>query len=223
MVRRHSILLSFILATLVAAGGVELFYRSLDQILTGNNESVETAAKTTKATAAKSSASLQLKTTAIRSGKSDYTIIIKRSLFGNVKEQVIDKPAEPEPEPVLTATSLDLVLLGTIGGDANDQRAFIRNKKDKSQDIYYKGDAIQHSFIKEIGRGQIILTVNGKDEVLLMEESKSPKGSAKGNDPSSQVYSLADAMEKEKKTKPASRTRRTTRKDSTLKLEQKLR
>ena len=204
MVRRHSTLLSFILATLVAAGGVELFYRSLDTILTGDNEGGQTTAETQNDGGAGTAPPLQSTTAMFKSaGKNDYTIIIKRSLFGKAAAKVIEKP--PEPEPVLTATSLDLVLLGTIGGDPNDQRAFIRNKKDKSQEIYYKGDAIQHAFIKEIGRGQIILTVNGKDEVLLMEESKSPKGSAKNSDHTTEVYSLADAMEKETRAKPSSR------------------
>ncbi len=222
MVRRHSILLSFILATLAAAGGVELFYRSLDTILTGDNEGVQTTAAAKNDAGANTSASLRSKTSMTKpAGKNDYTIIIKRSLFGKVAAKAIEKP--PEPEPVLTTTSLDLILLGTIGGETNDQRAFIRNKKDNTQEIYYKGDAIQHAFIKEIGRGQIILTVNGKDEVLLMEESKSPKGSAKNTDHTTEVYSLADAMEKETRSKPTSKQKSRTRKDKTLKLEQKLR
>ncbi|MBN4045896.1 hypothetical protein JYT94_00290 [bacterium AH-315-P11] len=39
--------------------------------------------------------------------------------------------------------------------------------------MYYKGDAVGSAIIKEVKRGEIILTVDGKDEVLLMKEPKS--------------------------------------------------
>jgi type II secretory pathway component PulC len=227
MLRRHSIILSFVLATLLAAGGVELFYSSLSQALRGDKEAVQTKTEKTVPTGTSMTANadtpvrIPFKRTTVRENKEDYTIISKRNLFGKIEENNIEKA--PEPEPVLTATSLKLVLLGTIGGTASDQRAFIRNKKDNTQDIYYKGDAIEHALIKEISRGQIILTVNGKDEVLLMEESKSPKGSGKSNGNTSEVYSLADAMEKEKQAKLPSRPKRTIRKDKTLQLEKQLR
>lgn len=226
MARRYSILLSFVLATLLAAGAVELFYSSLSQALTADKEIMK-ATRTRGTTGIKKnartggSAPPLLSNRGGHANKEDYTIIIKRSLFGKIPE----KPGEkaPEPKPAITATSLKLVLLGTISGDTNDQRAFIRNKKDNTQDIYYKGDAIEHALIKEISRGKIILTVNGKDEVLLMEEAKSPKGSAKEDSNTSQIYSLADAMEKERPKKSPSRQKKPTRKNKTLQLENKLR
>ncbi|MCF8055901.1 MAG: hypothetical protein K9K37_04580 [Desulfocapsa sp.] len=232
MLRRHSIILSFVLATLLAAGGVELFYRSLSQTLTGRKEVVQTKAGKTAVTGSKKVASadttapLQLKETAVPENKKDYAIITKRNLFGKVKEKTVVKPPEPKPEPIMTATALDLVLLGTISGTENEARAFIQAKvKGKQkQDIYYKGDAIQAARIKEINRGQIILTVNGKDEVLLMNESKSPKWTAnsRSNTPD-EVYSLADVMEKEEKqSKKAPRKRSPAKKDNTLQLEKKL-
>ncbi len=226
MVRRYSIILSFVLATLLAAGGVELFYRSLTQALTGNKEVTGPAitghtAGVTKDVNGDSSPPSLLRKRGGNENKDDYTIITKRNLFGKVKEKIIAKPVETKP--VLTATSLNLVLLGTINGTLNDQRAIIRNKKNNSQEIYYTGDAIEHALIKEIGRGQIILTVNGKDEILLMEESKSPKGSANKNSNTSEIYSLADAMEKEASSKPPSRKRKPPRKTKTLQLENKLR
>ncbi len=46
MLRRYSIILSFLLATLLAVGGVELFYRSLDQALTGNKDLAKTKTET---------------------------------------------------------------------------------------------------------------------------------------------------------------------------------
>lgn len=227
MIRRYSIILSFVLATVLAAGGVELFYRSLSQVLTDDKE-------VTKATRTRTTAGIKKTANTGRSAppllmkkggqetKEDYTIIVKRSLFGKVKEKPVSKP--PKPQQTLVPTSLDLVLFGTISGTADTQRAIIRDKKKGKQDIYYVGDAIKQAVIKEISRGKIILTVNGKDEILLMQESKSPKGSAtsrKSN--TSEVYSLADAMEKEKQSKPPSRQKRPVRKEKTLQLEKKLR
>jgi len=227
MVRRYSIILSFVLATLLAAGGVELFYRSLSQSLTGGKEVTEptktgTAAGVKKnANANRSAPPLLSKRGGVKK-KEDYSIIAKRALFGKVKEKPVAKP--PIPQQTLAPTSLDLVLFGTISGTADDQRAFIRDKKKGKQDIYYVGDAIKHAQIKEISRGKIILTVNGKDEVLLMQEAKSPKGSANSKkNKASEIYSLADAMEKEKQSKPSSRQKRPAGKEKTLQLENTLR
>lgn len=232
MLRRHSIILSFFLATLLAAGGVELFYRSLNQALTGTKEPARTKTAKTAVTGTKKVASgdkaapLQLKKTPALTNKNDYTIITKRNLFGKVKEKPVVKPPEPKPEPILTATSLDLVLLGTVSGTNNEKRAFIQAKEKgkQKQGIYYKGDTIQHARIKEINRGQIILTVNGKDEVLLMKESKSPKRTTSSRSKKKdEVYSLADVLEKEEKqSKKAPRKRSTANKNKTLQLEEKL-
>ncbi len=222
MRRRYPILLSFVLVTLLSIGSVELFYRSLGQSLTGEKAIVPISEPETKqGTKTDTAAPVPIKKPAVREKKEDYSVITKRNLFGKAEEKAIEKVVEAKP--VMTATSLDLVLLGTIGGTSNDQRAFIRNKKNKSQDIYYKGDAIEHAFIKEISRGQIILTVNGKDEILLMEEAKSPKGSSGGKNKSAEIYSLADAMEKEKQSKPQSRQNKSPRKDKSLQLEKNLR
>ncbi len=173
MASRYALILSFILATLLAVGGVELFYGSLIKNLSekGRIISQPNTVKTKKrATPPKTVVAGQsLKKSG---GKEDFSIIARRALFGK-KQPVSSKPAVKE-EPVLTTTSLNLTLLGTVSGKDNDQRAIIRNKNNNEQDIYYKGDSVSNALIKEILRGKIILTVNGKDEVLLMEESKSP-------------------------------------------------
>ena len=174
MASRYSIILSFILATLLAVGGVELFYGSLIKKL-AKNATITTQLDTTQPDTNKTPPRAVVTNHPQKKpgGKEDYSIISRRSLFGKIKATTSSKPAVQE-ETVLTTTSLNLALLGTIGGKDNDQRAIIRDKSDKKQDIYYKGDAIANALIKEILRGKIILTVNGKDEILLMQESKSP-------------------------------------------------
>lgn len=171
MASRYSILLSFILATLLATGSVELLYSSLGKVLTEN--------KTARKSVEKKFASRQNKTgqeQTLQTGKvapdKDYTIITKRNLFG--KTATSTTALANKPKTILTTTSLDLILLGTIGGEKGDQRAIIRHKRSGKDAIYSTGDAIENAQIKQIKRSQIILTVNGLDEVLLMEEMKSP-------------------------------------------------
>jgi type II secretory pathway component PulC len=173
MASRYSLTFSFILATLLAVGGVELFYGSLIKNL-AEKETVAPLPDTVitkKHTTPPRNATTKQPQKKLGE-KEDYSIITRRALFGKGKP-VSSKPVVNE-EPVLTTTSLNLTLLGTVSGKDNDQRAIIRNKSNKEQDIYYKGDSVSNALIKEILRGKIILTVNGKDEVLLMEESKSP-------------------------------------------------
>ncbi len=184
MTQRYSTVLSFILITLLVTGGVELFYNSLSKKLIKNREVEQT--ETEKAPDTAKTVSRQ-RTKQKQSGRysENYTIIGKRSLFGKIQEKT--KAKAPESEPVLATTSLDLALLGTIGGDADEQRAVIRKKSSNTQEIYFRGDAIEQALIKKIFRGKIILTVNGKDEILLMEEAKSPPSSGK-----TQNYTMPD-------------------------------
>ncbi len=171
MTSRYSIILSFILATLFVTGAVELFYRSVDKVIQTSEKTLKkdvekVALFPSKRTAAQQTdALIALKNT-------DYTIITKRNLFG--KASGTTSTISSTTAPILVTTSLDLMLLGTIQGSADTQRAIIRNKKSQKQAIYSRGDSIEHALIKEIMRGKIILTVNGKDEILLMGELKSP-------------------------------------------------
>ncbi|HID69093.1 MAG TPA: hypothetical protein EYP35_01220 [Desulfobacterales bacterium] len=186
MTQRYSTILSFILITLLVTGGVELFYNSLSKNLVANTE-VEQTGAIKRPDTAKAKQQKQAQTGRKQSTRhtENYSIITKRNLFGKVQEKT--KVKIPDPEPVLATTSLDLILLGTIGGDADEQRAIIRKKSSKKQEIYFRGDAIEQALIKEIFRGKVILTVNGKDESLLMEEAKSPPSSGK-----TQSYAMPD-------------------------------
>lgn len=177
MASRLSIIVSFVLATLLTTGGVELFCRSLDQALTVNKQEQATLSSGSGQTINKKTTAISSKKNAQGTGSRNYTIITKRSLFGKIPTE--ESETVPEPSPVLEATSLDLILLGTISGEANIQRAIIQDKKKRTQDIYYQGDAVGPALIKEIFRGKVILTVGSKDEVLLMQEPKSPPSTRK--------------------------------------------
>ncbi len=100
----------------------------------------------------------------------DYSIITRRNLFG--KPPAVGGPVEEKPviEEELEVSALEVVLMGTIGSGENS-RAIILNKKDRKQEIYTIGDNVQGANIKEIRRGKVILTHNGKDEMLDMSEA----------------------------------------------------
>lgn len=172
MTNRLSIISFFVLATLLAIGGVELFYHALNRALIVENQASTNETSGSAPGISGTTTSASVKTAKLAGNGKDYTIIAKRALFGKIKLE--KKETTPAPTPVLETTSLDLTLLGTISGGSNEQRAIIQDKRKKTQDIYYQGDAIGPALIKEILRGKVILTVKGKDEILLMEEPKSP-------------------------------------------------
>jgi len=103
----------------------------------------------------------------------DYRIILQRNLFGPppgaVQSDVTDTPDITED---LKATSLNITLMGTINGEEGADRAIILDKSNNKQELYEKGDVIQGAMVKEILRGKVILTYNGKDEMLDMSEAE---------------------------------------------------
>lgn len=115
---------------------------------------------------------------AIQKRQPNSQVILKRKLFGPPPKEKKPVKIEQAAPVQLTVTSLDLTLLGTITGSPNNRRAIILDKKKKLQDIYYQGDTVQGAAIKEIQRGKIILTVNGKDEILVPETPKTNAATA---------------------------------------------
>jgi type II secretory pathway component PulC len=161
-------IIPLIVITLLAAGGVEVFYRTIFAryiAVSSTPTSQDVGSKGGKAEAVAVAGN--------QKEKADHQAILNRNLFGTPAKSA--KPAATEaPTPAqLAATALDLGLLGTITGSPNNRRAIIIDKKKKIQDIYYQGDEIQGALIKEIQRGKVILNVNGKDEILIPETPKS--------------------------------------------------
>lgn len=98
-------------------------------------------------------------------------VILRRNLFGAMAG---DRPAGaslPERTEPPVATTLQLVLMGTVIGSEGDERAIILDKTNKKQDLYSKGEEIQGALVKEIRRGKVILALNGRDEILDISEA----------------------------------------------------
>lgn len=165
MATRISNIFPFLLITLFCVGGVEGFYLGVEKLILDPAKTVEPAIKP--------AAGVE-EVTKMKSVKRqrDYSIITRRNLFGPPPQsQQTTNKQEPVPQEELEATTLDVVLMGTIGGGEENSRAIILNKKDRKQEIYQVGDSVQGASIKEIRRGKVILSLNDKDQMLDMSEA----------------------------------------------------
>ncbi|WP_457576468.1 type II secretion system protein N [Desulfomarina sp.] len=102
----------------------------------------------------------------------NYDIILKRNLFGEPagKNRTIEKSAAILEE--LEATRLNIVLKGTIhGAKEQETRAVILDGSTAKQNLYQQGDFVQGAMIRKIMRGKVVLSHNGKDEILEMSET----------------------------------------------------
>lgn len=110
-----------------------------------------------------------------------YQPVIDRNLFNIQASADQSAPAETVDIETLEKTELALKLWGTVTGDRKKSYAVIEELKSKEQNLYRTGDTIQNTgaTVKMILRGKVILTADGKDEILEMEDSgETPAGKA---------------------------------------------
>lgn len=107
----------------------------------------------------------------------DYGIIVQRNIFGAVLEQeALAKEEEKVEKPKAEKSTLKLTLLGTVSGNERDARAIIMDEKNRKQDIYQIGDAVQGALIESIERGKVILDVDGRRQFLVLKERSASGG-----------------------------------------------
>jgi general secretion pathway protein C len=111
--------------------------------------------------------------TAVSRPLSAYNPIIERNLF-NTQSGTGRQPEQVDFEN-LKPTSLKLTLLGTVTGDAQKAFAVIQETSGGIQQLYRAGDTIQNARLKMILREKVVLSVNGKDEILEIEKISSKK------------------------------------------------
>jgi general secretion pathway protein C len=97
-----------------------------------------------------------------------FSPLVERNLFAS-SEQITQEIKEEGIEN-LEPTSLKITLLGTVVGSEEDSFAIIEEKEGKKQALYKVGDSIQNAVVKGILRGKVILTVQGQDKILTIEE-----------------------------------------------------
>ena len=117
------------------------------------------------------------------SGGMDFQSIVRRNIFqASLTSGVLEKKVVEEVVP----TKLDLTLLGTVTGKERDARAVIVDNKEKQQDIYRIGDAVQGATLQAISRGEVTLDVNGKKEALFLKDREGGGAAAPVYTPSPQ-------------------------------------
>lgn len=109
------------------------------------------------------------------SGK-DYTIITQKNLFHVLTHRPdtgSDESVTASVETPLEKTRLELELWGTVTAASElDSWAVIENKKTGEQSLFQVGDPVEGGIIRKITRNQVILRVNGEDELLEVDITK---------------------------------------------------
>lgn len=102
--------------------------------------------------------------------------ITRRNLFNVLTtSDLTDK--DPLSKQTLEKTDLKLALWGTVTGEPmGSSYAVIEDKKTKEQSLFQVGDAVQRASIKQIMRNKIILTLDGRDQILEVEPRQRPAG-----------------------------------------------
>jgi general secretion pathway protein C len=104
-----------------------------------------------------------------------YAAIAEKDLFHTGQAEIL--PDGRATELVnLEKTRLNLRLWGTITGTDEKAYAVIVEKSGSKQALYQEGDTIDQARIRRILRKRVVLTVNGEDEILEMEDLADPSG-----------------------------------------------
>jgi len=120
----------------------------------------------------------------------DYQAITTRNIFNSGIEEVAPEVKKVDIDK-LKQTELKLKLWGTVTGRSDRAYAVIEDTKTRKQNLYHAGDNIQNAVVKLILREKVVLNVNDRDEILVMEEISGKKASARR--PESRAGRLADS------------------------------
>lgn len=107
------------------------------------------------------------------SSPKNYQTIADKNLFQvltrNPKPGAPALPKETDAAP-LEKTRLELDLWGTVTATSDDiSYAVIEDRKKREQSLFQVGDRVAGAVIKKIDRNRIILHVNGQDQVLEVD------------------------------------------------------
>ena len=105
---------------------------------------------------------------------SAYKKAVERDLF-DTRADAAAPAARKVDTSTLEETKLNLKLWGTVTGSEEGDYAVIEDIKAREQNLYRVGDAVQTATVKGIFREKVVLSVNGQDEILQMEDFESGK------------------------------------------------
>ncbi|MGM0403661.1 MAG: type II secretion system protein GspC [Thermodesulfobacteriota bacterium] len=179
MVKRLFGILHIVLITAIVFCGVTLFYGIVESRL---EEAILLAELKKNAAYQDPTGSQTGIGMSAERGFSEYQAIARRDLF-RTKAADTDTPTTVETNvEELEKTKLKLKLWGTITGDAGGAAYAViedASKRQRAQQhLYREGDRVGEADVKLILREKVVLTVNGKDEVLEMEQLLDESGTA---------------------------------------------
>lgn len=166
MIKKALSLTNILLITIAIFFGVKLFYVFVAARLDAATQKIAFAVENQQTVAKKNS--VEASPVTQKKQYAFYQPIIDRDLFKTVKPKV-QKTLAPSELEKLQKTRLNLTLWGTIVDNTGQCYAVIEDAKTKKQRLYKEGDSIQDARIKAILREKVVLTVNGKDEILEMK------------------------------------------------------
>jgi general secretion pathway protein C len=107
-----------------------------------------------------------------------YSAIVKRNIFQTTTNSVA--PAKEMIVENIKPSERDLKLWGTVVGDDPAKAYAIieetgNNSRRKKQSLYRRGDSVQGTKIKKILREKIILSADGKNEILYIARPQSSR------------------------------------------------
>jgi len=102
---------------------------------------------------------------------SAYNSITNRNLF-NTKDKS-DSKSKGINIDSLKQTELKVKLWGTVTGPIKTAYAVIEETEKRKQNLYKTGEPVQNATLKVILRNKVVLEVNGKDEILELEDPES--------------------------------------------------
>jgi general secretion pathway protein C len=171
MANRYFTIANLLLITAAVYLGVSEFYTVLNWHLDGAAPRVP-AGRSEPVSAAEGAAALD-----------DYQVIVERNLFASGRQALAGAGKEDAgglDVDKLKQTELKLKLWGTVLQPDGQAYAVIEDQKTREQLLYRPGDGIQNASVKLVLRQKVVLTVDGKDEVLAMEEPGVIKGGGPG-------------------------------------------
>lgn len=107
-------------------------------------------------------------------GITEYNVIIERDLLQVEKKAALADKIPEEKDVVRPIAEMGLTLRGTITGPKEVARAIIEEKNE--QKSYKIGDDVKGATVLAIYRNKIIMDVNGQEQMLVIEETKSKRG-----------------------------------------------
>ncbi len=125
---------------------------------------------------------------------SAYNAVLERNLFGTRSKAEAKPTTEKVDVESLEETTLNLKLWGTVFGDEETEYAVIEDVKARQQNLYRTGDSVQTATVKKIFREKVVLTVDGKDEILQMEDLVSGKSGFRPSGPTARTATSPEAI-----------------------------